>query len=78
METVDLTKIPVVDNHCHGITQDQTFEGIDLLDPTKIVPEELAPVQPVGRLTLNANPLKVREYLASGLPVVSSDLPGWS
>src|SRR3954451_6669093 len=37
-------------------TEDQTFEGIDLLDPTKIVPEELAPVQPVGRLTLNANP----------------------
>ena len=37
-------------------TEDETFEGIDLLDPTKIVPEELAPVQPVGRLTLNANP----------------------
>ncbi|MFC8124826.1 catalase [Streptomyces sp. NPDC057302] len=37
-------------------TADQTFEGIDLLDPTKIVPEELAPVQPVGLLTLNANP----------------------
>ncbi|MER7982864.1 catalase [Streptomyces sp. NPDC095817] len=35
---------------------DQMFEGIDLLDPTKIVPEELAPVQPVGLLTLNANP----------------------
>ncbi|MBT2482067.1 catalase [Streptomyces sp. ISL-94] len=35
---------------------DQTFEGIDLLDPTKIVPEEMAPVQPVGLLTLNANP----------------------
>lgn len=35
----------------------QTFEGIDLLDPTKIVPEELAPVQPVGMLTLNRNPL---------------------
>lgn len=33
----------------------QTFEGIDLLDPTKIVPEELAPVQPVGMLTLNRN-----------------------
>src|SRR5699024_3289211 len=30
-------------------TEDQTFEGIDLLDPTKIVPEELAPVQPIGR-----------------------------
>ncbi|MEU6852353.1 catalase [Actinacidiphila alni] len=37
-------------------TEEQMFEGIDLLDPTKIVPEELAPVQPVGMLTLNANP----------------------
>lgn len=37
-------------------TPDQMFEGIDLLDPTKIVPEELVPVQPVGLLTLNANP----------------------
>ena len=37
-------------------TPEQTFEGIDLLDPTKFVPEELAPVQPVGILTLNANP----------------------
>ncbi|WP_031079295.1 catalase [Streptomyces sp. NRRL S-118] len=37
-------------------TPEQTFEGIDLLDPTNIVPEELAPVQPIGLLTLNANP----------------------
>ena len=37
-------------------TPEQTFEGIDLLDPTKLVPEELAPVQPIGRLTLDANP----------------------
>ncbi|MFD9561820.1 catalase [Streptomyces sp. NPDC059994] len=37
-------------------TPEQTYEGIDLLDPTKIVPEELAPVQPIGLLTLNANP----------------------
>ncbi|NTX66686.1 glycosyltransferase [Myxococcus sp. CA051A] len=29
----------------------------------------------ISELTLNANPLKVREYLASGLPVVSTDLP---
>jgi catalase len=33
-----------------------SFEGIDLLDPTKLVPEELAPVQLIGRLTLNRNP----------------------
>src|SRR3954465_4146833 len=37
-------------------TDDQYFEGIDLLDATKIVPEELAPVQTIGRLTLNRNP----------------------
>ncbi|MFJ6347720.1 catalase [Pseudarthrobacter oxydans] len=37
-------------------TEDQMFEGIDLLDPTKFVPEELAPVQPIGVMTLNANP----------------------
>ncbi|MGH3916010.1 MAG: catalase [Pseudonocardiaceae bacterium] len=37
-------------------TPEQTFEGIDLLDSTKIVPEELAPVQPIGMLTLNRNP----------------------
>jgi catalase len=33
-----------------------TFEGIDLLDPTKIVPEELVPVQLIGKMTLNQNP----------------------
>jgi catalase len=37
-------------------TPEQTFAGIDLLDATKLVPEELAEVQPIGRLTLNANP----------------------
>ncbi len=35
---------------------EQMFKGIDLLDPTKLVPEELAPVQIIGRLTLNRNP----------------------
>ena len=33
-----------------------TYEGIDLLDPTKMVPEELCPVQLIGKLTLNRNP----------------------
>jgi catalase len=37
-------------------SDDQYFEGIDLLDSTKIVPEELAPVQPIGRMTLNRVP----------------------
>lgn len=30
---------------------------------------------PINETTLNANPLKVREYLAAGLPVVSSRIP---
>lgn len=29
----------------------------------------------INRLTLNANPLKVREYIAAGLPVVSTAIP---
>jgi catalase len=37
-------------------TPEETFEGIDLLDPTKLVPEELCPVKVIGTLTLNANP----------------------
>ncbi|MEH0146505.1 catalase [Corynebacterium sp. Q4381] len=37
-------------------TEDEMFEGIDLLDPTKIVPEELAPVEIIGTMTLNKNP----------------------
>ena len=37
-------------------SDDQYFEGIDLLDSTKLVPEELCPVQPIGRMTLNRLP----------------------
>jgi uncharacterized protein len=28
MQTVDLTQIPVVDNHCHGILRNQTFDDL--------------------------------------------------
>jgi catalase len=30
--------------------------GVDLLDATKIIPEELAPVRPLGKMTLDRNP----------------------
>lgn len=30
--------------------------GFDVLDPTKVVPEELVPLTPVGKLVLNRNP----------------------
>ncbi|WP_336518512.1 catalase [Pollutibacter soli] len=39
--------IPEADEH--------KFE-FDLLDPTKIIPEELVPVQRIGKMTLNRNP----------------------
>ena len=36
-------------------SDEHKFE-FDLLDPTKLIPEELVPVQRVGKLTLNRNP----------------------
>lgn len=38
-------------------TQEQAEQfSFDILDSTKIIPEELVPVQPVGRMVLNRNP----------------------
>jgi hypothetical protein len=36
--------------------QDQQSFGFDLLDPTKIIPEEIVPVTRLGKLQLNRNP----------------------
>jgi catalase len=36
--------------------EDEMKFEFDLLDPTKIIPEELVPVQRIGKLTLNRNP----------------------
>jgi len=36
--------------------KDEHKFAFDLLDPTKIIPEELVPVQRIGKLTLNRNP----------------------
>jgi catalase len=36
--------------------KDEHKFGFDLLDPTKIIPEEVVPVRRVGRLVLNRNP----------------------
>ncbi|MEU8515059.1 catalase [Kitasatospora sp. NPDC048722] len=36
--------------------EDEFSYPFDLLDPTKLVPEELVPVRPVGRMVLNRNP----------------------
>ncbi len=36
--------------------EDEFKYEFDLLDPTKIIPEELVPVERIGRMTLNRNP----------------------
>ncbi|WP_234430824.1 catalase [Streptomyces sp. NRRL F-4489] len=36
--------------------EDEHSFDFDLLDATKIIPEELVPVQPIGRMVLNRNP----------------------
>ncbi len=36
--------------------EDAEAFAIDLLDPTKLIPEELVPVTPLGRMVLNRNP----------------------
>src|ERR1700743_3537023 len=36
--------------------QDESSFTFDLLDPTKLIPEELVPVQIIGKMTLNRNP----------------------
>lgn len=40
---------------------DQLRFGFDVLDPTKIIPEELVPLTTLGKMTLNRNP---RNYFA--------------
>nr|AKV94610.1 catalase A1 [Scedosporium boydii] len=44
------------------VDEDQAqAHGFDVLDPTKIIPEEIAPLQKLGKLTLDTNP---RNYFA--------------
>ena len=39
------------------IPQDKEHSlGFDLLDPTKLIPEEMVPITPVGKMVLNRNP----------------------
>ncbi|MFC4244843.1 catalase [Gryllotalpicola reticulitermitis] len=65
-------------------TEDQLFAGIDLLDPTKLVPEELAPLKVIGTMTLDRNPLNYFDeteqvafhpgHLVPGIDVTSDPL----
>jgi len=37
--------------------EDVTRFGFDLLDPTKIIPETIVPLTPIGKFVLNRNPI---------------------
>jgi catalase len=50
--------------------------GVDLLDATKLIPEELAPVVPVGKLTLDRNPTNYFAETEQVAFCVSNIVPG--
>lgn len=56
-DAIQLGEYPEWDLGVQLIPEEDEFKfDFDLLDPTKIVPEELVPVTIVGRMTLNRNP----------------------
>jgi catalase len=52
------------------------FDDIDLLDSTKLIPEEVAPVVPVGRMVLNRNPQNFFAETEQVAFCVSNVVPG--
>ena len=56
-ESIEAGVFPEYELGFQIFTEDQANEfSFDVLDATKIVPEELVPVTPVGRMVLNRNP----------------------
>jgi len=56
-EAIESGEYPAWELGLQVFTEEQAAKfSFDVLDPTKIVPEELVPVTPVGRMVLNRNP----------------------
>jgi catalase len=56
-EAIESGEYPAWELGLQVFTDEQAAKfSFDVLDPTKIVPEELVPVTPVGRMVLNRNP----------------------
>lgn len=56
-ESIEKGNFPEYELGIQIIQEDQEFDfDFDLLDPTKIWPEELIPVETIGKMTLNRNP----------------------
>lgn len=56
-EAIDMGMFPEWELGVQIVTEAQAAKlGVDLLDPTKLIPEEVIPVRPVGKMTLDRNP----------------------
>ncbi len=56
-EAIEAGEFPEYELSLQIFTEEQANEfEFDILDPTKIVPEEIVPLTPVGRMVLNRNP----------------------
>lgn len=56
-EAIESGAFPEYELGVQVIPEEDEFKfDFDLLDPTKLIPEELVPVQKIGKMTLNRNP----------------------
>ncbi|MDP0635918.1 catalase, partial [Klebsiella pneumoniae] len=56
-EAIEAGDFPEYELGFQLIPEEDEFKfDFDLLDPTKLIPEELVPVQRVGKMVLNRNP----------------------
>lgn len=56
-EAIEMGNYPEFELGVQVVEEEDEFAfDFDLLDPTKIIPEELVPIQPLGKMVLNRNP----------------------
>lgn len=56
-ESIEKGNFPEYELGVQIIEEEDEFKfGFDILDATKLIPEELVPVQPIGKMILNRNP----------------------
>jgi len=59
-EAIEVGEYPEFELGVQIVEEEDEFKfDFDLLDPTKIIPEELVPVRPIGKMVLNRNPQNV-------------------
>lgn len=60
IEAIEMGDYPEYELGVQIVEEEDEFKfDFDLLDPTKLIPEELVPVRPIGKMVLNRNPQNV-------------------